>query len=800
MSKKISFIISLSFAFFFIALLLLPTLNPSYKKMPFFNFLDNIENIVYDAKTLTRGAIPSSNKIVIAGIDEESITKVGRWPWSRRHLINLTKNLVSFDSKMVAFDIVFSEEEENQLENVSDEVKDILSTYKLGENKKELYQLLDSKVKENDFDLNFSNLISKEKDKLVFGYMFIGGSSVSNDLEKTNKYSGDDLKSQLLLREKQKNKSADSLYKEYNYVIKSIPEYSKNLLHEGFLNGEADADSIYRKSHLVYKFRDKVFPSISLKLFSMYEKSEAVSVKTKSLDDFVVYDKLVLVKEKETKEIDTDLKGAFYVNFRGPKYSFPHFSVADILDDSDMIVGKFYDIETNLVKEVKLSKKEAFKDKIILIGATASLLSDIRPIPFNKRNYPGVEIHATVLDNLIKGDYLHKTESQYIIQMIFMLLVAIFLVFLVLKLTYSKGFIAFFLLFSLILLVDYFYFFLTKGVIIDISIIYLEIIFIYGSLLLYRYFVEEKDNRFLINTFKSYLSPELIDSMYKTKELPSLGGETRVMTAFFSDVQGFSSFSEKMTPAELVSWLNQYLTEMTTILVDEMGTLDKYEGDAMVAFFGAPVKYEDHAIRACRVALKMQIKLQEMRENIDTDGGKINEFIKQTRARIGLNTGTMLTGNVGSKQRMNYTMMGHSVNLAARLESSAKQYGIFIQVAEATKKAAESQFLARRIDKIVVIGISKPVQTYEILDFLEKKNDNLRKLAETFEKGIDEYNKKNWEKAKEYFSEALKFESYRLSFDEEQTNPSLIYIERCTAFIKNPPEEDWDGVYVLDSK
>jgi adenylate cyclase len=273
------------------------------------------------------------------------------------------------------------------------------------------------------------------------------------------------------------------------------------------------------------------------------------------------------------------------------------------------------------------------------------------------------------------------------------------------------------------------------------------------------------------------------------------------MTAFFSDVQGFSTFAEHLTPAELVSWLNEYLTAMTTILIDEMGTLDKYEGDAIVAFFGAPVEYQDHAERACRVAIRMQIRLQEMRENLESHkGDQIKKFIRQTRARVGLNTGNMLTGNVGSKQRMNYTMMGHAVNLASRLESSAKQYGIFVQITEATKKEVEEKFLVRRIDLILVVGVSDAIQTYELLDFADSKNKNLELLCTNFEKGIDLYIEKRWDEALEFFEKSLEYEKYRLSFDPDQTNPSKIYINRCQNFKKNPPSKEWNGVYVLESK
>jgi len=802
MSKKVSFLISFLVFSFFGSILLLPTLNPIYKKNALFNFFSDFENIFYDIKTIFKGPVQANDDIVIVGIDEESIAKIGRWPWSRDKFVDLSNQLLSYEPKMVAYDIVFSEEERNEFKNVSDEIKKIFSTQKTPLTEV-INEKLEESVKKNDSDSKFAEVIKKSSDKLIFGYMFIQDSLLTHELRKSEKYEGSTLKSNLLLRKKEEETSLLPIFTSYTNVINSIPQYSSVLKHEGFLNGESDSDSIYRRAHLVYKFKDKVFPSISLKMFSLYKNIDITSIKTKSLENLIVFDELTLIRSnpKETIPINVDLQGSFYVNYRGPKYSFRHYSIADIFSEGAIITGKKFNRETGAVESFSLKKEDAFKNKAILIGSTASLLSDIRPTPFNKRNYPGVEIHATVLDNLITGDYLQKNESQYIIQFFLMFLLAILLCFLVVSFSYSYSFFVFIIMFLLIAVTDFYYFFLAKGIVTNISLIFIQALTTYGFLLLYRYFIEEKDNRFLINTFKSYISPELIDSMYKAKELPSLGGETRFMTAFFSDVQGFSTFSEQLTPAELVNWLNEYLTAMTDILIDEMGTLDKYEGDAIVAFFGAPVEYQDHAERACRVAIRMQMRLQEMRKDLTSHKGDlIKKFIRQTRARVGLNTGNMLTGNVGSKQRMNYTMMGHAVNLASRLESSAKQYGIFVQITETTKKEVEGKFLVRRIDLILVMGVSDPIQTYELLDFADSKNENLESLCSNFEKGIDFYNSKKWDEALDCFEKSLDYEKHRLSFDPEQTNPSKIYIDRCKKFKKNPPSKEWNGVYVLESK
>ena len=214
----------------------------------------------------------------------------------------------------------------------------------------------------------------------------------------------------------------------------------------------------------------------------------------------------------------------------------------------------------------------------------------------------------------------------------------------------------------------------------------------------------EKDKRFLKDTFGTYISPELIEQMVEKKEEPKLGGDEKVHTAFFTDIESFSSFSEQMPAKKLVELLNVYLTEMTTILLNCKGTLDKYRGDAIVAFFGAPMPVKDHEFWACKAALDMQKKLIELRKNWVLEENRWPKNVHNMQNRIGIHTGLMVTGNMGSKQRMNYTMMGDTVNLAARLESSCKQYGIYTQISDNTYNAIKNKIVCREIDRVAVLG------------------------------------------------------------------------------------------------
>jgi adenylate cyclase len=307
----------------------------------------------------------------------------------------------------------------------------------------------------------------------------------------------------------------------------------------------------------------------------------------------------------------------------------------------------------------------------------------------------------------------------------------------------------------------------------------------------------EKDKRFLKNTFGTYISPELIDQMYDNKEEPQLGGTEGYHTAFFTDIQSFSGFSEKLSPSELVELLNDYLTEMTDILLDNKGTLDKYIGDAIVAFYGAPAPVEDHEYWACLTAVKMQDRLAELREKWQGEGDRWPEIVHHMQNRIGINTGPMVTGNMGSAMRMNYTMMGDTVNLAARLEASAKQYGIYIQVAEESYKACKDKFIWRDLDFVIVMGKTEPAQVFELVAEIGNIPAGYDKLLPAYDEALKLYRNQEWAKAIDAFKASDELEDM---FPGRKTNPSRIYIPRCEHYKDNSPSEDWDGSWALTSK
>jgi adenylate cyclase len=294
------------------------------------------------------------------------------------------------------------------------------------------------------------------------------------------------------------------------------------------------------------------------------------------------------------------------------------------------------------------------------------------------------------------------------------------------------------------------------------------------------------------------VAPELIEEMVKNKHEPQLGGDSGVRTAYFTDIQSFSSFSEILTAQQLVSLLNEYLTSLTDILLDEGGTLDKFEGDAIVAFFGAPMPLEDHAFRAMTTALGMQANLADLRDKWRSEGDKWPQLVHEMRMRVGIHSGEFVTGNMGTSGRMNYTMMGDVVNTAARLEASAKQYGIYIQCTiQSLDLAGRDLFEWRDIDKVRVVGKAEAVETVEIMARKGGLPADLLEMRDIYGEGMNLYRKQQWDRARKKFEESERLEEI---FPKRPTTPSQVYQQRCDHFKANPPGSDWDGSWTLTSK
>jgi len=330
------------------------------------------------------------------------------------------------------------------------------------------------------------------------------------------------------------------------------------------------------------------------------------------------------------------------------------------------------------------------------------------------------------------------------------------------------------------------YLFSSQGWILNLVYPLSVMLLLYLSITMYRYLVENKQKRFIKDAFSTYLAPSVVKQLVDSGQNLELGGEEREITAFFSDVQGFTSISEKLTPHELVELLNEFLTEMTDIILEHEGTVDKFEGDAIIAFFGAPNILPNHAEKACIATTKMQKRLVELREKWQTQDKPMLHM------RVGLCTGPAVVGNMGSRSRMDYTMMGDTVNTAARLEGVNKVYSIFTMIADETFKGIGEHLQAREIDSINVVGKTEPVSVYQILGYPEDIDEPMAEAYAGYAEGLAAYRDRQWDQAIAAFEKVL-----AIAPDD---GPSKTMQARCIEYKADPPPEDWNGSYAMKTK
>jgi adenylate cyclase len=511
--------------------------------------------------------------------------------------------------------------------------------------------------------------------------------------------------------------------------------------NSGFL---PDSDSIYRRMPLVFGLKDIALPALPFAL----------------ADD--VGGGLVLT------DIPLDGSGQMIIRYYGPTGTYQSYSVA-------AIINSFAQMEEG--EEPQISP-EAFKNKVIIVGASAPGLLDLRPTPLSAV-CPGAEIQATVIDNLLKSDFIKIPSTAVVILWIaFLALFVGIVTSLITKIWKILVVAVFFFALPAVLSVASF----LNGYWLDFvgPVFAVLLSFIAANILNYGF--EGRERRFIKNVFRHYLSPDVIERIIGDPSLLQLGGERREITSFFSDLAGFTSISENLSPEDLVRLLNAYLSEMTEIILDSGGTLDKYEGDAIIAFWNAPLNHDDHAIRACLAALRCQKRLEELRPHFQ------DQFGHSLYMRIGINSGPAVVGNMGSQRRFDYTAMGDTINLAARLEGAGKQYRVSILIGENTYEMAKGSVIAREVDIIRVVGKDKPVRVYELIGEKDNVSEEQFECIRTFHEALRLYRDQKWDEALHLFQ---KYEDDTLAG---------VYVDRTRRLKENPPAADWTGIFDLTKK
>ena len=448
----------------------------------------------------------------------------------------------------------------------------------------------------------------------------------------------------------------------------------------------------------------------------------------------------------------------FIVNFVGPPGSYKYHSLTDIYNE-------------------RVDKNE-FKDKLVLIGATSPDMHDDYFVPTSKgKAMPGVEVHANTIQTLINKDFLREQPGYTVILSI--IISALLLTILIITTRIRIATIAAPVLAALYIFCSIYIF--NYGIIMNLIYVPLTIAITYTSEVLHLYYGTKKEKQQIKNAFGKYVSPQVLGEILKDPDKLKLGGDRKDITVFFSDIRGFTTISESLTPEQLVHLLNEYLSAMTEIAMKHEGVVDKFIGDAIMAFWGAPLEQPEHAKMACLTSLEMMKELRKMQEKWRKEG------TPEIKIGIGLNSGPAVIGNMGSYERLSYTAMGDTINLGSRLEGLTKQYGVGILISENTKAKISNEFITRALDIVTVKGKKKPIKIYELVCMASELTEKQKQTIETYEKGLELYLKRK-------FTEAIK------EFEKVNDYASKAFIERCKEFKKNPPPKDWEGVWEFKTK
>jgi adenylate cyclase len=717
---------------------------------------DLVELKTYDLRFLSRGIEKASPDVVMAVIDEKSLDTEGRWPWPRSKIAKLVDILSRDGAKVISLDIGFLEPDENTNLQFIDQFSEKIATLKIKNHRLNRF-IEDTKISA-DNDLTLANSMRNSKSKVVLGYFFhmsqanldyqLDRKEIEAQLKRIN-----NSKYPLIIYE-QEDMDIDPFINAYA-PEGSIEILSRAAESSGYFNMFTDPDGVVRWMPLIIKMGEEMYTPLSIQSVWQYLGRPQLMVRVASYG--------VEGIQMGKRFIPTDENGQILINFLGPAKTFPHYSISDILH------GKL--------------PKGTFNNKIVLTGATAIGIYDLRNTPFSPI-YPGIEIHATVIDNILSKAFLHKPKWTKVFDVLAILVLGFLTGIVLPRLSALKGMLFASGLFILHILASR-WLFIHSGLWVNIIYPLLALALIYTSLTIYHYMTEERERKKIRGAFTYYVSSSVVNEMLKNPDKLKLGGDKKDLSVLFSDIRGFTTIAERLTPEDLVHLLNEYLTVMTDIVFKYDGTLDKYMGDAVMAIYGAPLEQPDHSSRACYSALEMMEGLKKLNEEWIRSGKNPLDI------GIGINTGMMMVGNMGSEQRFDYTVMGDAVNLGSRLEGANKNYKTNILISEFTYEKVKDEFACMELDSVKVKGKTLPVRIYQLVG---QKNIPVeqKETINSFHRGLKLYKQKRWDEAIEIFQTVTAM--------DKKIHAAQLYIDRSQDLKSNPPPQDWDGVFTMTTK
>lgn len=692
-----------------------------------------LEQRAYDFRLQQRGRLAPAPEVVLVAVDNASLEEIGRWPWSRGRIADLLTRIDGGGPKVIGVDLVQSEP------TASCEIESLAGV--IGDSCRAEVARAVSGAHGDDARLS---LAIRASGRIVLGYFF------DFDGQKESPYSDESAYS-LLQRSPD---AAMGLLPRGRTVTQNLPDMASAAAGLAYFNFQPDVDGLYRHAQLGVRFHDRVVLPLPLAMLqrAFPDRMPAMRVGPLGVDSIRV----------GSLPIPVDRHGQMLINYRGPAGTFDTIGAADVL------AGRV--------------PAERFRDKLVVLGVTAIGVGDIRPAPLD-RVFPGPEIHTTVLDNILRGDFLRR-PSWFGPDVLVIVGLAL-LTGLVLQFTRGIGSaLATFLILAAYGVANQWW--LTRsGLVLGMVYPTLAVVLTYVGISVQHYVAVDREKKRTRRMLDLYLNPALAQYVSERPEMLALGGEKSDRTVLFSDVKGFTTISERLTPEQLVELLNLYLGEMTEVVFAHDGMLDKYIGDGVMAVWGAPVPQVDHAARACRAALEMLERLETINATIAERGWPRLDI------RIGLNSGPMVFGNMGSRGHLSLTVMGDNVNLGARLEGVNKQYGTAILASEATVVAAGDTIVTRELDVVRVKGKDETSRIYEVLGPASDAA-HWAEMREHFIAGLAAYRERRFAEAVAAFERVL----------DERANdhPSALYIRRSRALLKDPPPPDWEAVVTFDEK
>ena len=704
--------------------------------------LTSLENQAYDARLEITLPDEVDKQVVIVDIDEKSLDEIGQWPWNRNILAKINDVLFDYyQIKAIGYDIVFAEED-------IDEGAKLLKSMATGplQDDPEFIDEYHRVLPSLQHDQRFAEALKDRK--TVMGFV-MDTDTIKGELPSAITELDNNTLKKLALHKA----------KGYTANLKSLQD---SAFSGGFFNNPLlDDDGVFRRVPLLQIYENQLHESLALALTRAATGSPAIEMVVETNEDSDdLFLEWVTIGEIA---IPVDHSSGVLVPYIGMQKSFEYISATDVLN--------------------KRVDKDILNGKITLFGTSAPGLLDLRTIPLEPA-YPGVEVHANIIQGILDGRILHAPGYTKGFEFILITFIGIVLTFTLPML--SALFSTLIILGSIVFLIaTNFYAWTNAQLVLPIAAPVLLVVLLFALQMTYGFFVESRGKRQLAHLFGQYVPPELVEEMSLKMEEINLDGEMREMSVLFSDVRGFTTISESLEPKELTDYINAFLTPITKVIHDNRGTIDKYMGDAVMAFWGAPLEDDQHALHALNAAIAIVERMKSLRQEFS------EKQWPEIYVGVGVNTGHMNVGNKGSEFRVDYTILGDAVNLGSRLEGLTKIYGVDIITSEFTRHAVP-EYEYRELDKVRVKGKDKPVSIYEPLGLLENISKDERKLLGQFHIGIKHFRAQNWDAAER--------EIFTLSQLEPDRKIYKIYLDRIMFYREHPPGEDWDGSFTHTSK